>query len=120
DSITPNYANVAEATARGVEIEAALARWRGLRLSASATRLETEVTEEGFGASGTFVVGEPLLRRADWLASFSASQRVGPRLILGASAHYMGERRDYDFSSSDFVALDPFTTVDAYGEYDLP
>ena len=120
DPITPNYANVAAATARGVELEAALARWRGLHLSASATRLRTEVTEEGFGASGTFVVGEPLLRRADWLATLAASQRVTPSLILGASAHYAGDRRDYDFSSSEFVVLDPFTTVDAFAEYELP
>jgi vitamin B12 transporter len=120
DSTTPNYANVAAATARGVELEAALAPWRGLQLSASATRLRTEVTEEGFGASGTFVVGEPLLRRAEWLASLAAAQRLTPRLLVGASAHYMGERRDYDFGSSDFVALDPFTTVDVFADYELP
>jgi vitamin B12 transporter len=120
DLTTPNYANVAAATARGVEVEAALTPWRGLRLSASATRLETEVTEEGFGASGTFVVGEPLLRRADWLASLAASQRLTPALLIGASAHHMGERRDFDFSASDFVVLDPFTTVDVFADYELP
>ena len=32
----------------------------------------------------------------------------------------MGERRDYDFSASDFVELDPFTTVDVFADYELP
>jgi vitamin B12 transporter len=120
DLTTPNYANVAAATARGVELEAALAPRPGLDLSASMTRVRTEVTDEGFGASGTLVVGGPLLRRAEWLGSLSAAYRATTRLLVGAESHYTGERTDYDFVSSGFVLLDPFTTVNIFADYDLP
>jgi outer membrane cobalamin receptor len=120
DLTTPNYANVAAATARGVELETALAPLPELDLSASITRVRTEVTDEGFGASGTLVVGGPLLRRAEWLGSLSAAYRATPRLLVGAAVHYTGERTDYDFSSSGFVRLDPFTTADLFADYQLP
>ena len=120
DLTTPNYANVAAATARGVELETALAPWPELDLSASITRVRTVVTDEGFGASGTLVVGGPLLRRAEWLGSLSAAYRATPRLLVGAASHYTGERTDYDFSSSGFVRLDPFATVDLFADYQLP
>ncbi|HUF29905.1 MAG TPA: TonB-dependent receptor, partial [Gemmatimonadaceae bacterium] len=120
DLTTPNYANVAAATARGVEVEAALASLAGLDLSASLTRVRTEVTDEGFGASGTLVVGGPLLRRAEWLGSLSAALRATSRLLVGAESHYTGERTDYDFASSGFVRLDPFTTVSLFADYHLP
>jgi vitamin B12 transporter len=120
DPTTPNYANVAAAEARGVELEGVLALTNGFRLSASATRLHTEVTDEGFGASGTFVVGEPLLRRAEWLATLGATQRIAGGLYVGATAQYTGERRDYDFGVNDFVELDPYTTLDAFANFELP
>jgi vitamin B12 transporter len=120
DLTTPNYANVAAATARGVELEASLAAWAGGRITASATRLRTEITDEGFGAFGTFVEGGPLLRRAEILASFGLTQQVTDRLHSGASAHHTGERTDYDFGAGGFVTLDPFTTVDVFADYLLP
>ena len=120
DLTTPNYANVAAATARGVELEAVVVPWSGGRLTASATRLRTEITDEGFGASGTFVEGGPLLRRAEWLGALALSHRLSNSLHAGAAAHFTGERTDYDFGVGGFVMLDQFTTVDAFADYVLP
>ena len=120
DLTTPNYANVAAATARGIELEARVEPWTGGRIDASATRVRTEVTEEGFGASGTFVEGEPLLRRPGWLAALALSQRLTPHLRAGAAAHHTGERTDYDFGRGEFVVLDPFTTLDVHADWVLP
>jgi vitamin B12 transporter len=120
DLTTPNYANVAAATARGIELEAIAVPWSGGRLTASATRVRTEVTEEGFGASGTFAQGEPLLRRPDWLGSLSLAQDLTPTLHAGASVHYTGARSDYDFSAGARMELPAFTTVDAFADWTLP
>jgi vitamin B12 transporter len=120
DLTTPNYANVAAATARGVEVEAGLVPWAGGRIDASATRLRTEVTDEGFGAFGTFVEGGPLLRRPEWLASLALSHRLTPRLRAGIAAHYTGERRDYDFTAGAQAILAAYGLVDAHADWLLP
>lgn len=118
----PNFFNVAEADARGLEVvgEATL---RGLTLSAGWTWLDTEVVDSGFdeGEGATFVEGESLLRRPDNQLSFALSGPAGERVRWNASVRHVGERDDRDFAAFPTrpVTLDSYTVLDAAVEVEL-
>jgi vitamin B12 transporter len=117
----PNYFNVAAARANGVELESTLSDIAGTSLHASYSYLHTRVTDAGFGASGTFVVGERLLRRPTRTGSLTAAHRFGPRAGASATVNYVGDRGDRDFATfpAKAVVLGGYATVDAAAEVRL-
>ncbi|AHG90671.1 TonB-dependent receptor [Gemmatirosa kalamazoonensis] len=111
----PNYFNVASARANGVELEASVADVAGATVRAAYTYLHTRVDDAGFGASGTFVLGERLLRRPTRTASLTALRPFGRRVSAGATLNYVGARDDRDFASfpATAVVLGGYATLDA-------
>jgi vitamin B12 transporter len=115
----PNYFNIAEARARGVEA-GVLVSSGNLNASGDVTWLDTEVIDSGFdsGEGATFVEGERLLRRPHLVLGGSAGYRVDGRGVLRASLRRVGEREDRDFSAfpATPVTLDAYTLVGVGGE----
>jgi vitamin B12 transporter len=119
----PNYANLAEARADGIELEA---RWRVLttvQVHGSYTYQDTEVTDAGAdeGPSATFVNGDRLLRRPTNLAVLGARWTHGGASV-DVSATYTGERDDRDFASFPATPIiqPSFTRVDLAVVHPLP
>lgn len=119
----PNYFNVAEADASGLELEADYAPHSRLSFRAGYTYLETEVVDSGFdeGPDATFVEGEALLRRPAHAASLDVSARPFDRVELGLGVDWVGERTDRDFSESPAprVTLDDHLRMDASARFHL-
>ncbi len=117
DPQQPNYFNVAEATARGLELEASVWATDVVSASASATLLRTRVEDEGLdnGTGATFVRGERLLRRPSILASGTLLFRLPGSATLDVTARYSGSRDDRDFSGfpASPVVLPAYTRLDA-------
>lgn len=95
----PSFFNVAEARARGLELDLDAGRgpWS---VGASLTWTDTEVLDSGFqeGEGATFVEGEPLLRRPEWQGGVRGALDVGVvELSLGVRS--VGERSDRDFAA---------------------
>jgi vitamin B12 transporter len=117
----PNYENLARATARGVELEAALdptaLDWL---LSGSWTYLRTEVVNPGTGSSGTFVQGQTLLRRPRMQAQVTVGKRFRRLGTLQVMAQHVGQRADQDFAPfpSRRVVLPAFQRYDV--SWDVP
>lgn len=115
----PNYFNVAEASAEGIEA-GVVGRQGPLRLSADLTWLRTEVLDAGFdsGEGATFVEGEALLRRPSLIfgGSLGYARASGGRIF--AAIRRIGTREDRDFSTfpATPVRLDPYTLVSLGGE----
>ena len=120
----PNYYNIAEADAGGIEVEATAADIAGVRVSGSYTWTDTRVVNAGFdsGASANFVAGGRLIRRPEHSASVQLSRTVADLGTFSAIATRTGEREDRDFSAfpATPVMLAPFTTVDLSAEFGLP
>ncbi len=94
----PNFANVAGAEARGVELDGE-ARLGPVHASADWTWLRTEVvdaTDEEEGAE--FLEGSRLLRRPTHTVAFHASL-LSRRGTLRADLRVVGEREDRDYSA---------------------
>jgi vitamin B12 transporter len=96
----PNFYNVAEADARGLELSASLTRG-GYGLTVGYTYLDTEVVDSGFdeGEGATFVEGSPLLRRPARTTSVTGTGGLGERVRWNASLLLVGDRDDRDFSA---------------------
>ena len=111
----PNYFNVGDARANGVEVEASVGDVFGTTVRGAYTYLHSRVNDPGFGASGTFVFGDRLLRRPTHTASLSATRPVTSRAYAAATVNYVGERDDRDFSNfgSKPVVLGGYAAVDA-------
>ncbi len=107
----PTYANVARATARGLELSAG---WSAdpVDLSVQWTALRTRVDEAGAPGVG-FMPGERLLRRPAHSLATRAAWRAGPGLRISADLVWTGARDDVDFGSfpAARVRLDPYTLV---------
>jgi vitamin B12 transporter len=120
---TPNYFNVAAASARGLELVAFARPADGIRASASATLLRTRVDDSGFdsGDGATFVQGRRLLRRPPVSGTLDVGVTRWTRATVDATLAYVGSRDDRDFS--DFpakpVVLPAHRRVDVGGEYRL-
>ncbi|MEE8116690.1 MAG: TonB-dependent receptor [Gemmatimonadales bacterium] len=120
---TPNYFNVAEARASGVEVEATARPVQGLVLSANYTWLATEVIDAGFdsGEGATFVQGARLLRRPTHAFAATAAYRGWDRGGFHVTLNHVGDRDDRDFSAFPGapVVLPAYTTVDVAAEFHL-
>ena len=118
----PNYFNIAEASARGVEL-GVLVSSGSLTASGDVTWLDTEVIDSGFdsGEGATFVEGERLLRRPHLVLGGSVGYRVDGRATLRAAVRQIGEREDRDFSTfpATPVTLQAYTLLSAGGEFAL-
>jgi vitamin B12 transporter len=112
-------ANLGEASARGVEIEARAPMVGPFDLGANVTFLRTRVTDAGNGAFGTFVNGERLLRRPAQSGSVNADFRIAGNSKLGAVVRYVGKRDDRDFNADERIELKSYTLVDLSGEVSL-
>lgn len=112
-------ANLAAATARGLEVEARAPNVARFDLGANVTILDTRVTDAGNGAFGTFVNGDRLLRRPARTAAFDAAYHIGGGSTLGAVVRYVGRRDDRDFANDVRVTLGAYTAVDLTGEVSL-
>ncbi len=119
----PNFHNVAEAKAAGLEAEASVSAG-GLSLTATYTGLGTEVLDSGFdeGVGATFVEGERLLRRPASTAGLTGAWRVTGGLRVDLSGVRVGSRSDRDFSAwpAEPVVLPSYTRLDLGATLDLP
>ncbi len=102
----PNFYNVGEASARGVEVEGRATLGR-LALHASWTGLRTRVLDGGLdaGPGGAFVTGRPLLRRPASSVTVGAGWAAGPRGSVNAELTMVGAREDRDFSTYPAVRM---------------
>ena len=116
----PNYANVAAASANGVELGVRVAPVAAVSLAASYTYLHTDVTNPGFDPSSgaALAAGQPLLRRPEHSARLDARYRVAARGTVSLGVTYVGQRVDQDFSIFPFprVELPDYTRMDLAGE----
>ena len=120
DPAMPNYFNVASAKAAGVEVELRARPLATLSASAQFSYVATRVIDAGFGASGTFVAGDPLLRRPMRSASATLAYAPSRRRSLSATISHVGSRSDRDFvASARPVTLPAYTTLDLGGSLDL-
>jgi len=123
DIETPNYFNVAAASAHGVEIESRAHVAGTTQLDVAVTLLRTRVDDTGFdrGQNATFVKGNRLLRRPSVTVAIAARTYLTNRLTADARALHVGSRDDRDFS--DFPAkplvLESYRRVDAGLAYRL-
>jgi vitamin B12 transporter len=112
----PNFANLAGASADGVELEAGWRIAAGTVVRGSYTRLHTEVTDAGIdeGPSASFVKGARLLRRPTHLATLGIRESVAGQGSFDISLTYTGARDDRDFSAfpATPVVLKAYTRVD--------
>ena len=107
-SVFGTFANIGEAVASGLEVEARVATPFGLALSTSYAYLETEITEDAFARTG-----QRLLRRPMHTATATASHTTD-RGSLAATVHRVGSRHDVGY-----VRLPWYTTLDFSGELRL-
>ncbi|HWP37833.1 MAG TPA: TonB-dependent receptor [Gemmatimonadales bacterium] len=118
----PNFLNVGEAEASGMEFEGRLTATSALELSATYTYLHTEVIDGGLdaGPCGTFVRGRRLLRRPAHAASAGLDARLRSGVRLHVIGRYVGERDDCDFAAVPTpVALASYAAADLAAEWDV-
>jgi vitamin B12 transporter len=119
---TPNYENIAGATANGVEL-GFRAIPGALSLGMSYTYLHTEVTNPGFDTTSgaALASGQPLVRRPKHSARLDLDYRVRERGTASLSITYVGDRQDQDFATFPYprVTLPSYTRVDLAGEIHL-
>lgn len=112
----PNFFNVAEAEARGLELSAELRPIDVLAATASWGWTHTEVVDAGFqsGPDAAFVSGDRLLRRPTHTASLTVDAALPGVGSLRTRAVWTGSRDDRDFSTfpAERVELDPYLRLD--------
>lgn len=120
---TPNYENVARATARGAELVGALRPVHGLSLTGSYTYLRTRVEDAGFSTApgDVFVEGQPLIRRPRHSTRLDGRARLANRATIGVAANIVASREDVDFRPfpSARTTLPAYVTLDADASIDL-
>ena len=104
NAATSRVENIAQASAKGVEISATILPLPGLRVSGSYSRVDTEDEE----------TGQDLLRRPQDTVFGQVTYTFLERATASVSVLYVGERADQDFTTfpSRRVTLDPYTKVD--------
>jgi vitamin B12 transporter len=118
----PNFLNVGEAEASGIEFEGRIAASSAAGLNATYTYLHTEVIDGGLdaGPCGTFVGGRRLLRRPAHAASAGLDFRPRSGIRLHALGRYVGQREDCDFAAVPAPAtLAGYATADLSAEWDF-
>ena len=122
DPTDPNYFNVAEADARGIEAGATILLG-ALTVAGDFTWTDTEVINAGFdeGPGASFVEGESLLRRPRRVLSGSVGYAVGRNATVSATLLRVGDRADRDFSAFPAapVTLAAYSLVSFGGELKL-
>ena len=117
----PNYYNVVEARADGLELTASLEPHRVVSLRGSYTWLDSEATDPGYqqGDDAEFVRGDRLLRRPTHSGSIGVLLRPRAAASAGVTVLFVGERDDLDFSGfpARRVTLDGYARVDASAEW---
>ncbi len=123
DPATPNYFNVAAASARGLELEGRSGFGTATQLGLTLTLLRTRVDDAGFdeGQEATFVQGNRLLRRPSVAGTLSGSSRLTSRLSADGRVVLVGSRDDRDFSGfpAKPVILESYRRIDAGFAYRL-
>ena len=99
------FANIGRATASGLEVEARVRPFVGIRVSASYAYLETEITEDDFGREGQRLLRRPMHTAS---ATLAYSREAGS---FAVTTHRVGSRHDVGY-----VRLPWYTTVDIAGE----
>ncbi len=114
---SPNYYNIAAADAYGLELEARAAPAAPLTVTARYTWTHTASADSGFDGA-TFAQGRRLLRRPTSAASLDVAWRLGARGLASATAQYVGDRDDEDFSTfpGTRVILPSYVRFDVAGE----
>jgi vitamin B12 transporter len=120
----PNYFNIGDATARGVEATVGAEVSRSVSLSLAYTYLQMNVLQSGTpnDPDGLFVRGKSLIRRPAHTLAPQLAAALGARVRFSVDARWVGRRADRDFSrpsGQQRVTLPPFTRVNAALEYDL-
>ncbi len=117
----PNYENIAEAKASGVEIEANVVPVADFVIGGNYTYLDTDVIDAGFdsGDGDTFVEGARLLRRPTTTLNVTAMYRGWDRGVISAVVNHVGDRDDRDFATFTPVVLPAYTTVDLAAQIEL-
>jgi len=112
---TPNYENIAEATANGVEAEAHAVLSQSWMLDAGYTWLKTNVVDAGVsgGPAATLVTGEPLLRRPANAGNVSLTYHMPKKLMFMLQGVFVGSRADVDYVSLTRVTMPSYTLVNA-------
>ena len=116
----PNYANIGEASSRGLEIEARVGSVDGGSLTGSWVRLSTEVIDAGPGTDPLFQQGQPLIRRARDRVHLTGAAPFGARLRSGGTLTVVGARPDLDFLTDPGgarVTLASHAVLDLFAEY---
>jgi vitamin B12 transporter len=117
----PDYFNVAQTRASGLELEARASLGAGFRADAAFTYLDTRVVDpgKGSGATALFAAGAHLLRRPMHVLDAGAGWR-GSRAAIDLRALRMGTREDNFYApgafSASHVTLPAYTRVDLSGE----
>jgi vitamin B12 transporter len=114
----PNYVNIAEANANGVEAALEVRNVGPLAGAVSYTWLDTDVGDAGFsvGADQEFVEGLPLIRRPKHSVSLRLNTAWRLPVQLGAVLTYVGSRDDLRFAQfpdpTRRIELPRYTTLD--------
>ena len=114
---TPNYLNIAEARANGVEVQVDYGLQRGAVASVSYTYLETRVLNGG--GDPTFETGKRLIRRPANTLSAQVRSSLAGGGIATLTVRFVGDRDDLDFSPprQRRVTLHPYTRMNLGVEY---
>jgi vitamin B12 transporter len=118
----PNYFNIGAARARGAETSARADLGR-IRATASYTRTDTRVGDEGFGSDAAFQQGMRLLRRPQHQAYANVSFALSDHVNALVDLRHTGRRDDLDFTGpaawtgGDRIALPAYTTLDVGAGY---
>jgi len=112
---TPNYENIAEATATGLEAELHTKVTAPWVLGFAYTWLKTDVVNAGIigGPTAALVTGEPLLRRPANAGNLSLTYHEPKKVALTAQLVYVGSRADVDYNAGDRVTLPSYLLVNA-------
>jgi len=121
----PNYVNIAEASADGIETVLEVRNVGPLIGAVSYTWLDTNVEDAGFsvGADEEFVERLPLIRRAKHSVSARINTAWQLPVQLGAVVTYVGARDDLRFAQfpdpTRRIELPSYTTLDLSGTVTL-
>jgi vitamin B12 transporter len=121
----PNYVNIAEARADGIETTVEMRNVGPVAGRVSYTWLASEVEDAGFaaGADEEFVEGEPLIRRPGHSVSAAATTTWRLPVQLGMVVTWVGPRDDLRFAQfpepTRRIELPSYITLDVSGTVTL-
>jgi len=111
----PNYYNVGDAIADGIEANAGTNVGRHVAISLSYTYLHTRVEKSGSSnPNGLFVPGKPLVRRPAHTVAPQVVVTLGARARVIVGGRWVGKRDDV---GAQRVTLPPYTRVNLSSEY---